>query len=121
MAETRIVPPYKELEVMAVIPTECMGKPHILEANQVKTAVMAARALVKPAAETVPVRLLNPCSEATTVYKGSKIATLEEVVEPDAISAVTTTNKASDSNSSMDLNNALWNVVSRSSTELDKQ
>ena len=98
-----------------------MGKPHILEANQVKTAVMAARALVKPAAETVPVRLLNPCSEATNVYKGTKIATLEEVVEPDAISAVTTTNKASDSNLSMDLNNALWNIVSRSGTELDKQ
>ena len=121
MAETRIVLPYSELEVMAVIPTECMGKPHILEANQMKTAVMAARALVNPAAETVPVRLLNPYSEITTVYEGTKIATLEEVVEPDDVSAVTTTHKSSNSNSSIDLDTTLWNIVSRSGTELDKQ
>ena len=82
---------------------------------------MAARALVNPAAETVPVRLLNPYSEATTVYEGTKIATLEEVVEPDAVSAVTTTHKSSYSNSSIDLDTALWNIVSRSGTELDKQ
>ena len=25
--ETRVVPPYSELEIMAVIPTPCMGKP----------------------------------------------------------------------------------------------
>jgi len=95
MAVTRIVPPYNELEVIAVIPTACRGKPSILEATQVKTTVMAARALVNPAAKRVSVRLLNPCSEAITVHKDTIIAILEEVIEPDtSISAVTPTHKS---------------------------
>ena len=118
--ETRVVPPYSELEIMAVIPTPCMGKPYIVETNQTKNTFVAARALVNPTTGAIPVRLLNPCSEATTIYKGTKIATLEEVVEPDSpISAVTVTNESRDTNSQTDLNAALWNIVSSSDTELD--
>ena len=105
---------------MAVIPTPYMGKPYIVETNQTKNTFVAARALVNPTTGAIPVRLLNPCSEATTIYKGTKIATLEEVVEPDSpISAVTVTNESRDTNSQTDLNAALWNIVSSSDTELD--
>ena len=72
---------------------------------------MAARALVNPATETIPVDyVFNPCSEATTIYKGTKIATLEEVVEPYiCVSAVTTcTTHKSTNTTSTDLNAALW-------------
>ena len=78
MAQTRTVPPYSELEVLAVIPNAGLGKLGVIESTQTKTAVMATRTLIDSAAETVPVKLLNPCSEPTTVYKGTKIATLEE-------------------------------------------
>ena len=56
MAETRTVPPYSEVEVMAMIPMTSLGRPSVLESTQTKTAVMAARALIDSAAETIPVR-----------------------------------------------------------------
>ena len=46
MEETRIIPPYSELEVMAIIPTMCLRKPYVLESTPIKTAVIAARALI---------------------------------------------------------------------------
>ena len=58
MEETRIIPPYSELEVMAIIPTMCLGKPYILESTPIKTAVIAARALIESTGEIITVRLL---------------------------------------------------------------
>ena len=82
---------------------------------------MAARTLIDSAAETVPVKLLNPCSEPTTVYKGTKIATLEEVSEIDtSIAAVRPSEQSSQhTKPSSDLSDALWTTVSRSDTVLD--
>ena len=117
LTDTQLVPAYSEIETMATVPKTCIGKPCVLEATRNKTAVMTARALVIPTAETIPVRLLNPYSEPTTVYKGSKIATLEEVDPITPISAVTAT--SSKDKTSSDLNNALWNIVSKSATKLD--
>ena len=121
MAETRTVPPYSELEVLAVIPDTGLGKLGVIESTQTKTAVMAARTLIDSAAETVPVKLLNPCSEPTTVYKGTKIATLEEVSEIDtSIAAVRPSEQSSQhTKPSSDLSDALWTTVSRSDTDLD--
>ena len=39
MAETRTVPPYSKVEVMAMIPTTSLGRPSVLESTQTKTAV----------------------------------------------------------------------------------
>ena len=117
LTDTQLVPAYSEIETMATVPKTCIGKPCVLEATRNKTAVMTARALVIPTAETIPVRLLNPYSKPTTVYKGSKIATLEEVDPITPISAVTAT--SSKDKTSSDLNNALWNIVSKSATKLD--
>ena len=38
-----------------------------------------ANGLVKSACDQVPVRLLNPSSDSKVVYKGTKIATVEEI------------------------------------------
>ena len=121
MAETRTIPPYSELEVLAVIPNTSLGKLGVIESTHTKTAVMAARALIDSAAETFPVKLLNPCSELTTVYKGTKIATFEEVSEIDAsIAAVRPSEQSSQHNKPpSDLSDTLWTIVSRSDTELD--
>ena len=40
--------------------------------------VRVARALVNPITRTMPVRLLNLSSDTTTVFKGTKVATVEE-------------------------------------------
>ena len=78
---------------------------------------MGARALVNPTTVTIPVRLLNPYREPATIYKNCKIATLEEVDPVIPISAVT--DKSSKPTSSSDLDETLWNIVSRSATKLD--
>ena len=117
MAETQVIPPCSELEVMALIPTSCMGKLYILEDKQAKHTAMVARALVTPTTVTLPVRLLNPHSESTTIYKGCKLATLEEVDPVTPISVVT--DKSSEQTISLDLSDTLWNIVNRSTTKLD--
>ena len=76
VTDIQLVPAYSEIEAMATVPKTCIVKPCVLEATRTKTTVMAARALVIPTAETIPVRLLNPYGEPTTVYKGSKVDTL---------------------------------------------
>ena len=121
MAETRTAPPYSEVEVMAMIPMTSLGRPSVLESAQTKTAVVAARALLDSAAETIPVRLLNPCSEPTTAYKGTRIATLEEVSEINTSVAAVRPSEQSSRNTkpSSDLSDALWTIVSTSDTELD--
>ena len=91
----------------------------MLESTPIKTAVIAARALIESTGETIPVRLLNPCSTSSTVYKGTKIATLEEVSNINtSIAAVGTTDPSTKPPSS-DLSAALRNIVSRSDTELN--
>ena len=96
---------------MALIPTSCMGKLYILEDKQPKHTAMVARALLTPTTVTLPVRLLNPHSESTTIYKGCKLATLEEVDPVTPISVVT--DKSSEQTISLDLSDTLWNVVNR--------
>ena len=63
LTDTQLVPAYSEIETMATVPKICIGKPCVLEATRNKTAVMTARAIVIPTAETILVRLLNPYSE----------------------------------------------------------
>ena len=62
-----------------MIHTTSLGRLSVLESTQTKTAFKGGRALIDSVAETVLVRLLNPCSEPTTVYKGTRIATFVEV------------------------------------------
>ena len=75
MSETRQIPPYSELEVMASVPERPVGT-CIVEGLQSRP-VLVARALVEPAEGKVPIRLMNPHSEPITVYQGSKVANLE--------------------------------------------
>ena len=78
---------------------------------------MVARALVTLTTVTLPVRLLNPHSGSTTIYKGCKLTTLEEVDPVTPISVVT--EKSGEQTTSSDLSDTLWNIVNRSTTKLD--
>ena len=81
---------------------------------------MAARALVYPTADTIPVQLLNPSSEAKTLYKGTKIATIEQIAtieeDKDSVAVISTVSRQT----KPDLKTALWDIVNRSDTELNK-
>ena len=80
---------------------------------------MAARALVYPTADTIPVQLLNPSSEAKTLYKGTIIATIEQIAtieeDKDSVAVISTVS----SQTKPDLKTALWDIVNRSDTELN--
>ena len=62
-------------------------------------AVKVANGLVKSACDQVPVRLLNPSPDSKVLYKGTKIATVEKIVEKPhgAILAVQPENKGASS------------------------
>ena len=85
------IPPCSEIMVMGVT-TSTESSPRnqqwIVESNWgQRSPVIAARALVKPQVDGVPVRLLNPREETVTVRAGAEIATLEPVEIPQ-VSAV---------------------------------
>ncbi len=118
IAETRQVPPYSELEVMASVSGEARSATYILEGTRLKTAAMVARALVSPTDGKVPVRLLNPRSEPITVYSGTKVATLEAADEmPLQVAGVT---GAREPKVSAEKQAMLWDMVCKSDTELSE-
>ena len=49
------------------------------ECKTKQLSVRVANGLVKSACDQVPVRLLNPSSDSKVVYKGTKIAIVEEI------------------------------------------
>ena len=77
------LPACSEMELMVKTPGDVAGKTWILEtSNSKKSPVAVARAIVCPAGEKVPVRLLNPRDEVVTVTNGTPIAVMEEIEEP---------------------------------------
>ena len=75
------VPPTSELEVMAEVEgrQELPGIWLLEEAVKKCPPAAVARALVRVTAGHVPVRLVNVRSKPVTLYKGLKIATIEQV------------------------------------------
>ena len=79
LEETLRIPPFSEMEVMAKVDGEIHEGTWLLEECKSRNLpVRVARALVSPVTTTVPVRLLNLSSETTVVFKGTKVATVEE-------------------------------------------
>jgi len=79
LEETLSIPPFSEMEVMARVNGEVHEGTWLLEECKSRNLpVRVARALVNPVATTVPVRLLNLSSDMTVVFKGTKVATVEE-------------------------------------------
>ena len=79
LEETLRILPLSEMEVMAKVSEGLYQGTWLLEECKLKNLpVRVARALVNPVTPTVPVRLLNLSSDTTTVFKGTKVATVEE-------------------------------------------
>ena len=79
LEETLSIPPFSEIEVMAKVGEGlCEGTWLMEECKSKNLPVGVARALINPVTTTVPVRLLNLSSDTAIVFKGTKLATVEE-------------------------------------------
>ena len=79
LEETLSIPPFSEIEVMAKVGEGLHEGTWLVEECKSKNLpVRVARALVNPVTTTVPVRLLNLSSDTAVVFKGTKLATVEE-------------------------------------------
>ena len=79
LEETLSISPFSEMKVIAKVSEGLHQGTWLLEEYKLKNLpVRATRALVNPVTMTVPVRLLNLSSDTTTVFKGTKVATVEE-------------------------------------------
>ena len=85
------IPSYGELELMADVSSEVQhDQVYVLEGIKMQSnRVMVARAVVT-AGNCVPVRVLNPTDQDIILYKGTRIAALVEVEEPDSSVYVST-------------------------------
>ena len=80
--ETLTIPPFSMMETMARVNGKVRGQNWILqECKSKQLPVRVANGLVSTASSQVPIRLLNPSPDCRVVYKGTKIATVEELDE----------------------------------------
>ena len=78
--ETVRIPPFTVIEVEAQVKGNVRGKAWIVQGCKSKQlSVNVANGLVSGKTSRVPVRLLNPSPDPMTVFKGTKVATVEEV------------------------------------------
>ena len=80
LEETLTIPPFSMLEAMARVNGKVRGQTWLLQECKTKQLpVKIANGLVSSGCDQVPVRLLNPSPERRVVYKGTNIATVEEI------------------------------------------
>ena len=80
--ETLTIPLFSMLETTARVNGKVWGQTWLLQECKTKQFPMkVANGLVKSACDQVVVRLLNPSPDSKVVYKGTKIATMEETEE----------------------------------------
>ena len=82
LLEVICVPPCSEMEVMAevAIPNYTSGSTWMMEHESTgKLPMMVANAVATPTNHKMPVCLLNPGTEPTMIYKGTKIVFTESM------------------------------------------
>ena len=83
-----------------------------------RCAVMVARALVEPAGNTIPVRLLNPRDVEVSIPKGTILAKLEGTLDSEVVSAVT---QPSEQEPSEQHRHMLWEMVNAAEQGLNEE
>ena len=104
------IPPFSEVDIVAYIDEPTEGGTWLLEGRSVNPLEPnVARALVSPHSKTVLVHFLNHRSEEATMYKNSRIASMELLKEADL-----------PRQPSLEQEALLWDVVQGCSSELDQ-
>ena len=116
------IPPHSEMEVMASIQAPALQGLWILqESSEKPPPVAVACALVEPTSTTVPVRLLNTKASPVTVYRGSTLATLEEVDAPSVTPPGQVSTVDAVDHDDAQKQEVLWDLVQQSGAELDSE
>ena len=88
LVETVQLPSMTEMEVSGKARQPVSGASAV-ERVPLKASVVVARAVVSPAGgQGVCMRIVNPTPDTVTIYKGTKVATLEPVVEVTSVSSI---------------------------------
>ena len=114
------IPSYSELELMADVSSGVQhDQVYVLEGIEMQSnRVMVARAVVT-AGNCVPVRVLNPTDQDIILYKGTRIAALAEVEEPDSSVHVSTVQETEGVSPQVEA--ALWELVKETSLGAEEQ
>ena len=90
LVETVQVPPMAEMEVRGEV-TQPVSGTWVVERVPLKASVVVARAVVIPTGgQGVCMRVINPTPDTVTIYKGTKLATLEPVDDVSTVMTVAT-------------------------------
>ena len=114
------IPSYIELELMADVSSGVQyDQVYVLEGIEMQSnRVMVARAVVM-AENCVLVSLLNPTDQDVILYKGTRIAALAEVEEPDSSVHVFTVQETEGVSPQVEA--ALWELVKETSLGTEEQ
>ena len=119
-SETFSIPPFSEMEINAVTTHGvCDGGVWLAEAKPGrKREIVSARSLVSPKGGQVPLRLLNISGEAVTVYKGTKLAEIEELGDSCVMSVEAETKRLPVTQEKQQM---LWKVAEESADDLTEE
>ena len=114
------IPSYSELELMADVSSGVQhDQVYVLEGIEMQSnRVMVAQAVVT-AGNCVPVHVLNPTDQDVTLNKGTRIAALAEVEEPDSSVHVSTVQETEGVSPQVEA--ALWELVKETSLGVEEQ
>ena len=82
LPKTIRIPGNSEMEVMAKLGGACQGETLYVEGRSMphQPSILVAAAVVSPGeSQEIPIRLVNWAPDSVTIYKGTRVATLEEM------------------------------------------
>jgi len=92
LPETLTIAATSEMEVMGKMPENCEGIWMVEDKPTKKHLILIARAIVAPKKGQVPLRIINLDCKPTTIYKGTKVASAEDISNIMEILSVDETN-----------------------------
>jgi len=132
ISERLHIPPLSEMEVTGSTMQSVkllQGHPYLIEPTDSQTPAMIATAVFSPSLADgertlIPLRVLNPLSQPITIHKGTKVAQICEIPEPEAItpaSSVGLDASTTPSNVPLEAKEELWKLVGKSAANLTAQ
>ena len=119
LQESVVVPPCSEMEVLCRTPDTASQKPWVVEGQRDRCAVMVARAVVQPDANSIPVRVLNPRDVEVSITKGTVLAKLQSVPQSPVVATVT--QQCARDEPSYEHKQRLWDMVKQAEQSLTEE
>jgi len=132
ISEQLHIPSLSEVQVMDSImqPTKLLqGHPYLIEPTDSQTPAMIATAVFSPKLaggedSPIPLQVLNPLTQSITIYKGTKVAKICQIPEPEATAAASSLcvdASTTSINVPSETKEELWELVEKSGAGLTTQ